>query len=65
MKKCKFLVVVLIGLLMISGVIILGCKDSCPLDGTCFYNMNTDDYKWCHENSCAVYASTTATRCDC
>jgi len=70
MKKGKILVVALVGLLMLSGLVFVGCDDKsggtkCDEKGLCFYNFSSGQYLWCNDERCAAKASQTATRCDC
>jgi hypothetical protein len=69
MKKSKLLVLGLIGLLMVIGLVIAGCKD--PADeckGSCFYDRELDSgvdcqdplykgYAVCNKTCSAVYAN--------
>ena len=67
MKRGKILIVALVGLLMVSGLVFVGCNDKskCPEDGKCYYNQLTGAQRSCSDNRCSINASWDATRCDC
>jgi len=73
MKKGRILALVLIGLLMVSGLVFVGCDDkaagsaagsSCDEKGLCYFNNYTYQGLFCNQKRCAVSISD-ATRCDC
>jgi len=70
MKKGKILVVGLIGLLMVGGLMLAGCKDDkgpCPTGGKCRVDGSSVSGNWCAESRCKVsQAGTNYTdHCDC
>ena len=49
MKKGKILVVVLIGLLLIGGMVLIGCGNKCPDGGNCKYTEGSTSADDCRD----------------
>ena len=72
MKKVRFLAVALIGIIMAGALFFASCKDEaggCRGDGACYFIRANNDYKWCGDESCAVWKTTdtgqASIRCGC
>lgn len=65
MKKVRIFTVALLGIIVAAGLVFAGCKDTigsngggCKGDGACYYIRANNDYKWCGDESCAVWKTT-------
>jgi hypothetical protein len=63
MKNVFF--VIMLGVALTLGLVVAGCKNGCSGDGACYFGTAKDDtFKWCGEQSCAVYKNDNS-KCDC
>ena len=53
MKKGKFLVVALVGLLLVAGLVLISCGNKCNMDGNCDIAKGTPGT--CGSMDCAAY----------
>ena len=64
MKKCKILIVLLLGLMLAVSMVLAACGMDCPGDGNCIRRPNLNSNKHCGSNNCRAVTSTYVS-CDC
>jgi len=68
MKKSKFWVVILMVLLMVSGLVMVGCGSKCPNGGNCSYSQGATSANDCKDRCLEKQAQTGEDRnldCNC